>query len=94
MAIPTCLAISSICSTISSKTATHYDTKSKYNDYKNEYENYAVEIYSKLFEMDWESTEKCVGWPQTEWANMTALDFAEFAGANKFLALPGYNRLP
>ena len=69
----------------------NYDTKSKYNEYKSEYENYAVDIYAKLYELDWENTEKCSGWPQVEWANMTSLDFAEFARANKFLALPGYH---
>ena len=29
-----------------------------------------------------ESTEKILGWPQKEWANMTALDFAEVATFN------------
>ena len=89
MSIPTSLAIASICETIKEKTAPDTDTKSDYKDYHNEYENYAVEIFSKLWDSNWESTEKILGWPQKEWANMTALDFAEVASAHKFLALPG-----
>ena len=89
MSIPTSLAIASMCDTVRKKTAPDTDTKSDYKDYQIEYENYAVEIFSKLWDSNWESTEKILGWPQKEWANMTALDFAEVASAHRFLALPG-----